>query len=300
MCIPHTEVFADELGSRMHLQTQVTSTHGIQEVETNREVLTEACFYRFAKQVLALQQNQVYRRYFETHTVHFKIKAVFFRHTVEAPAIVIISTIQVAHFLHPLSAPWSRVEERNHTERSLDSFFNAPEEGFLINHLRFSSDVGIDPELNLVEQSVLVFITDSPVIKIASLVLNRNGIVTIVYTQRLHFATTETELDFPTRHVDIYHHCIFRCNQSSSRTDDNNGFSSFADFLLNSHQLVCIEIIFHAQIGYITVKYVIGHEAVGHYGYFCFRLHHVAYIDYFSCNPFRKSFQYFFFMYSCI
>lgn len=43
----------------MYLQTQVAATDRIQEVEADREILTETGFHRFTQQLTALQQHQV-------------------------------------------------------------------------------------------------------------------------------------------------------------------------------------------------------------------------------------------------
>ena len=108
LCIVHTETITDKLSGRMHLQTQITSAHRIQKVETDGEVFSKACFHRFTKQLFTFQQNQIDRRKFEAHSVHLKIEAVFFGHTVKAPAKIFAFTIQVANFFHPSQGAGSK------------------------------------------------------------------------------------------------------------------------------------------------------------------------------------------------
>ena len=180
--VVHTEAVTDKLSSRMHLQTQITSAHRIQKVETDGEVFSKACFHRFTKQLFTFQQNQINRRQFKAHSVHLKIKAVFFGHTVKAPAEIFAFTIQVANFFHPLTTPGSRIEERNYPERCVHRCLYPFKESILINHLRCPGHMGVNPEFYPVKQSFLIPITYSPIIEIASLVLQRNSIVPIVYT----------------------------------------------------------------------------------------------------------------------
>ena len=181
LCIVHTETITDKLSGRMHLQTQITSTYRIQKIETDGEVFSKACFHRFAKQLFTFQQNQIDRRKFEAHSVHLKIKAVFFGHTVKAPTKIFAFTIQVANFFHPLTTPGSRIEERNYPERRVHRCLYPFKESILINHLRCSGHMGVNPEFYPVKQSFLIPITHSPIVEIPSLVLQRNGIVPIVY-----------------------------------------------------------------------------------------------------------------------
>ena len=182
LCIVHTETITDKLSGRMHLQTQITSTYRIQKVETDGEVFSKACFHRFTKQLFTFQQNQINRRQFKAHSVHLKIKAVFFGHTVKAPAEIFAFTIQVANFFHPLTTPGSRIEERNYPERCVHRCLYPFKESILINHLRCPGHMGVNPEFYPVKQSFLIPITYSPIVEIPSLVLQRNSIVPIVYT----------------------------------------------------------------------------------------------------------------------
>jgi hypothetical protein len=182
LCIVHTETITDKLSGRMHLQTQITSAHRIQKVETNREVFSKACLHRFTKQLFTFQQNQIDRRKFEAHSVHLKIEAVFFGHTVKAPAEIFAFTIQIANLFHPLTTPGSRIEERNYPERCVHRCLYPFKESILINHLRCPGHMGVNPEFYPVKQSFLIPITYSPIVEIPSLVLQRNSIVPIVYT----------------------------------------------------------------------------------------------------------------------
>ena len=204
LSIVDTECITDILCSRMYLQTQVASLHRIEEVETDREVLTKASFYRSTQQISCLIEYQIVCRHFKQFTLYLKIQAVFLRNTVETPSEICPRTIQIAHFLHPLSTPRCRIEEWYYTERTMCCFFKTFTQSFSFNHLRLSADSCIQPIVGYRQQSLFQVVTNYPVYKITSLVLIRRSFFTIMYPQTVNFMTTCTQLDFPTRHIGIY------------------------------------------------------------------------------------------------
>ena len=182
LSIVHAKVFTNKLCSRMYLHAQVSSSHRIQKIETNWEILTKACLYRFTQQFSRFQQHQIHRRQFKAYTVHFKIKTVFLGNTIETPTIILLFRIQPAHLFHPLSTPRSRIKERNHTERSLNRFFYTLEKSFLINQPRLIGNMSIQPEVYPAEQTFFIPIKYSPIVEIASLILQRYSIFTIIHS----------------------------------------------------------------------------------------------------------------------
>ena len=68
-----------------------------------------------------------------------------FGHAVETPAEVCLFLIEVANFLHPLSSPGGRIEERNHTERFTGCLFQSGTQGFAGYHFRHTGDMSVQP-----------------------------------------------------------------------------------------------------------------------------------------------------------
>ena len=145
LCIIDAERITDILGSRVYLQTEVAPSHRIQEVEADREILSEARFDRASQQVTGLIKYKIIRGHLKQFAFYFQVQAVLFGHAVETPAEVCLFLIEVADFLHPLSSPGGRVEERNHTERFTGCLFQSGTQGFAGYHFRHTGDMSVQP-----------------------------------------------------------------------------------------------------------------------------------------------------------
>ena len=119
-------------------------------------------------------------------------------------------------------------------------------------------------------------ITNTPIVKISALILQRDRFFPVINTQSLHFMTTETLLYFPTGHIRIYQRC-FRCNQSSTRTYYNDRNIRLCNFFPCSVQFLHIKIISQAQICYITKQYIGCHKALRHLYQHIFRFIQITY-----------------------
>jgi len=146
--IVHAELLTDELCGGVHLHAQVTSAHGIEQVETNGEVLSKACLHGLTQQLSRFEQHQVDRRDLKVSSLHVQEEAVLFWHTIEAPSVVRLIRFQGADLFHPLSAPGCRVEEGHYPEGCFHGLFQPPYEGITADHLWQTGDMGIDPVID--------------------------------------------------------------------------------------------------------------------------------------------------------
>ena len=96
-----------------------------------------------AEQGASLIENQIVGRYFEQFAIDLQEEAVLFRYAVEAPAVVGLFRIEAAHFFHPLSAPWCRVEERHDAEWSPGGLFESEAQRVALNHLWLAGNRGV-------------------------------------------------------------------------------------------------------------------------------------------------------------
>src|SRR6185437_15190752 len=115
--IIHPEMFAYILRRWMHLQTQISAAHRIQEIEAYRELVTKTRLHRIPQQRAALLEHQVDRRRFEKHGPKPEKQTILLRHTIETPGIVGLPGIQIADLLHPLAAPRTGIKKRHYPER---------------------------------------------------------------------------------------------------------------------------------------------------------------------------------------
>src|ERR671919_1703768 len=106
--VAHPEPPMDVRRERMHLQGQVAATHGIEEIEPNRELRTESPVDWLAEQRAGFSEDQVDGRYLDAYRTEPQAGAVFLRNTVEAPGEVPGSPIEVADLFHPLPTPGAR------------------------------------------------------------------------------------------------------------------------------------------------------------------------------------------------
>ena len=143
MCVVDAECVADILRGGMDLKAQVSAAHGIEEIETDGKVLSETRFYGTAKQGVGLVEHQIVGRDFEQFAFDLQEEAVLFRYAVEAPTIVGLFRIESAHFFHPLSAPWCRVEKRHDTEWSPGGLSEAEAQRVALNHLWLAGNRGV-------------------------------------------------------------------------------------------------------------------------------------------------------------
>ena len=59
LCIRHSHILSYELGSRMHLKTEVSSAYRIEKIETYRKIFAESCLHDFSEHFPALAENKI-------------------------------------------------------------------------------------------------------------------------------------------------------------------------------------------------------------------------------------------------
>ena len=158
-----------------------------------------------SEQLASVSQHDVLRRQFEELAVGLQVEAVLLGHAVEAPAVVHLLARQVAHLLHPLSAPGSGVEEGNDAEGLPSRAFQALPHLRVGNHLRLVATVRVNPELDAsaLHQLVLVAVDDVPVVEVTSFILHRGTVLVVVDAERLHLVSAEALLNLPAGHVGV-------------------------------------------------------------------------------------------------
>jgi hypothetical protein len=174
LCIMESELTMGKLIGRMNLQAQVTASHGIQEVETDGEILTEAGPYLFAKHITAIHKYQVLSGELYQHTVQIQIKAVLLWHAVETPSVIHLLTGQVAYFLHPLATPGSGIKEGYHAEGLAGCAVHTLTELLAANHLGFLTLIAVYPveDATRLYQQILVAVADYPVVEESAFILS--------------------------------------------------------------------------------------------------------------------------------
>src|ERR1035437_2995727 len=93
--------------------------------------------YLLAEQRVRLSEHKVQRWNLEARVPKSEQQAVFFGHTVEAPAVIRRAPVEVADFFHPLSAPGRRVEKGHHAKRPRDGQSQSLAHGFAFSQLGF-------------------------------------------------------------------------------------------------------------------------------------------------------------------
>ena len=209
--IVHAEVLLDVLGERMDLERQVAALHRIKKVEADGEFVAEAGVYGIAQQGPRLVEHQVQRRQLQPRLAQPQQQAVFFRHAVEAPAVVDGRAVQIADFLHPLPAPGGRIEKGHHAEGPRHRMPQAATHGLAVGQLRLPRVVRVQNEVPLGDQRPFPAIADPPVDEKRTLVLQfrrKRGIAhtEIARPQITRFVAAEAVLAFPSRQVGIDQH----------------------------------------------------------------------------------------------
>ena len=88
--IRQTELALRKFVGRMNLKAQVAAAHGIEEIETDGEALSEACPNLLAQQFATVRQYHILRGELHQHTVQIQIEAVLLGDAVEAPSVVLL------------------------------------------------------------------------------------------------------------------------------------------------------------------------------------------------------------------
>ena len=171
LSIIYAECISYILSGRMHLQTQIATTHGIEKIETYGEILSEPGFDRSTQQLTCLTEHQIIGRHLINHTVDIKIQTIFFRHTIKTPSEIRHILIQVTHLFHPLTAPWRRIKERHYTKRFGCRKLHSLIECNPVYHLRIIFYGSVQPIIHLVHHTFLLIITDKPIKEIPSLIM---------------------------------------------------------------------------------------------------------------------------------
>src|SRR5262245_15076673 len=156
-------MFLDVFGKRVNLKRQVATLHGVKKIETNRELGAKAPVHRVAQQLARMAEDEINRRHLNRNVAEAEQKAVFLGNAVEAPRVVRLVLWETADFFHPVATPGTGIEKRHHAERLAGSDPQSPKKILAANHLRCSRIVGVEQEVDAIEQSLLQPIGCAPI-----------------------------------------------------------------------------------------------------------------------------------------
>ena len=199
----HAEMVLDVFGERMHLEREVAAAHRVQEIEADGKLVAKPRVDRLAQQGARLVKHQVQGRDFKADIAEAEQQAVFFRHAIEAPAVVLRAAVQVADFLHPLAAPRRGIEEGHDAERPRDRVAQAAPHGVAFGQLRLARVVGVEDEIPFGDERALPAVAHAPVHEEGALVLQVGREFAVFDAQVAGLIAAEAELRLPARQVGI-------------------------------------------------------------------------------------------------
>ncbi len=206
--VVHAERLLDVVDERVHLEREVLASHGVEEVEADRELGAEARVRPLAQQRPRLREHQVQRRDLQERAVGvLEQQRVLLGDAVEAPGVVRRPVGQVEPLLHPLPAPHAGVEERHHAQRRVRGVLQGRAEGVAGDHARLvpgrrrgPGGAGVEHEVEPVEQGALVAVGHAPFDEEAALVLAQ-AVLVGVRAAPVRRPGPLARLDLPARHV---------------------------------------------------------------------------------------------------
>src|SRR5579859_5974879 len=187
-------------------------------------------------------KNHVDRRNLHAQIAKTQQQAVFFWDAIETPCMIWSISGQIENSFHPMAAPRTRIEERNHSKRLLRRGAQAPSHRISSNHLRGSGRVGIQKEIEVRQQSLLQSVCSAPIQKEAALVHLCCSVIEIICSKIAGFAAALTLLDLPPSQVRVDKQVIARKDLYRTRAKDQNGAAALSlNLTLNGVQFLCIE-----------------------------------------------------------
>src|SRR5262249_35498760 len=155
----------DVLGKRVNLKRQVATSHGVKKIETNRELGAEASVHRVAQQPARLEEDKINRGDLDRNVAEAEQKAVFLGNAVEAPGVVRLVLRETADPFHPVATPRTGIEKRHYAKRLAGSHPKSAKKFCTGEHLRRSRIVGVEQEVDAIEQSYFQPIGCAPIDK---------------------------------------------------------------------------------------------------------------------------------------
>ena len=171
--VRHSESVTDILRQRVHLKREIAALHRVQKIEPDGEFGAEAGVHCFAEQFARMLIDQVDGGQLQTNTVKVEQQAVLFRHAIETPGVVGWSVGKAALAPHPLAAPRSGIEERNHPERAPRSLTQSPADCLAARHLRHARVIRVEQIIYGIEQGALDPVRHAPVEEVGALIFER-------------------------------------------------------------------------------------------------------------------------------
>ena len=144
------------------MQREILSAHRIEEIETNGIFVPEPRMYLFSQKKSRAIKHHVYGGNLYSHVPETHINTVFFGNSVKRPGIVCLRTVQVTHFLHPLTAPDLGRKIGNQTERTARKRFEPLAPAVAAHHFRAPRRICIEQVVRLFQHVALVAVGHAP------------------------------------------------------------------------------------------------------------------------------------------
>src|ERR1017187_3022357 len=174
-----TKLFFNISGQRMNLKGEISAFHCVEKVETDREFRAKLINDTAAQQILRLVMYECQCRQLEFACAESQHQAIFFWYAVEAPRVIRGAIWQVEVTPHPLTAPWTGIEEGDNSKGLLSHFRKCTAKQCAIEHRRLFRQIAIDPEVNSLIEIVLMTVSGTPIQEKCALVKLRWTVVRV-------------------------------------------------------------------------------------------------------------------------
>ena len=211
---------ADVSGKRVDLEREIAAAHGIEEIEADGKLRAESAFNELAQQRARLHENEVEGGDLDAARTKTEKQAIFFRHAIETPGVVGLVAWQVAHCFHPMTTPWTGIEERDNTKGAMGGGMERGVEVGAANHFGGVGLVAIEKKVDLWQEFDFQPVGGAPVEEVAALVFERGIFGTVVDAEIADESAAIALLNFPSGKVGVDQNVGMRGNQGCAGTDD--------------------------------------------------------------------------------
>src|SRR5271168_2318297 len=214
--VMHPEFFLDVFGEGMDLKRQIPAIPSVEKIEANGKFRAKAAMDGVAEQFTRMTENEIDRGALDPAVAETENQAVFFRDAIEAPREILSFAVQIANFLHPLTAPRPGIKKGNYSKRAARCGVEAGQKHLPCHHLRSVAFVCIEVEIETLEQLLFKAVGGAPVDEECTLVFQRGRISEVIGAQVPDFAAPLALLNFPASHVRVNQNAIPGCEQSGA------------------------------------------------------------------------------------
>ena len=100
----------------MHLQGKIAASHSVEKVEADGELVTEAGINKLAEQFPRMKEREIAGGQFNPDVAKTKQQTVLLGYAIKTPGMIWSIFWEIAYFFHPVPAPRTGIEIRNHAK----------------------------------------------------------------------------------------------------------------------------------------------------------------------------------------